>query len=279
LRTRLLPAFGEQKLESITQADVKAFLESLLRTGMKINSALNILSLLDRIMRAAVAGNILLINPCCGVSFPKREMVRVSALRLKEQKKLEQAAAKDKDGMPVLLALYTGMRIGEICALRWEDVDLENGLIHVRRTLQRIAVKGDKNKTRLVFGAPKSDCSRRDIPLAPALKRLLKEAWKKRVSEYVISRKNGCVEPRTVRYWFQRIAGNAGLSPAFFHALRHTFATRCLEAGVDITTLSRLLGHSSVKMTLDVYTDSTIEQKVAAVKKLDKLWLPDTIAV
>jgi integrase len=277
LRTRLLPAFGERRLEGITREDVSAFLESLLQTGMGTNSALNALGLRNRICKAAAAGNALPANPCGGVTLPRRETVRVPALRVKEQKRLEREALRDRDGLPVLLALYTGMRIGEICALRWEDVDFENGLIHVRHTLQRIAAEGKKNKTALVFGAPKSACSGRDIPLSPSLKTLLREAWKKRAGGYVVSRKSGCAEPRTVRYWFRRIARRAGLSSVRFHTLRHTFATRCVELGVDIATLSRLLGHSSVKMTLDIYAGSTPEQQAAAVRKLDRLRLPAAV--
>jgi integrase len=152
-------------------------------------------------------------------------------------------------------------------------------MIHVRHTLQRIAAEGRKNRTALVFGAPKSAGSCRDIPFSGYLKKLLAEARKKRAGEYVVSGKSGFAEPRAVRYRFRRIAKSAGLSSVHFHALRHSFATRCIERGVDIATVSQLLGHASVKMTLDVYADSTVEQKAAAVRKLDRLRLPEAVAV
>jgi integrase len=273
LRTHLLPAFGKRPLRSVTREDVASFFESLLETNMGINSVRNVTGLLCRIMKAAVSGNTLACNPCDGMAQPKRETIPVSALRLREQRKLEGEAVRDRDGLAVLLALYTGMRIGEICALKWEDVDLAAGLVYVRRTLQRVRAENGPRKTETVFGSPKSVRSRRSIPLASSLIEFLKEAECERTGEYVISRGKGFAEPRAVRYRFGRILRKAGIPHMRFHVLRHTFATRCMETGANITTLSRLLGHASVKMTLDVYTDATPECKAAAVNGLDKLGL------
>jgi integrase len=278
LRVHLLPAFGARALPDITRADVEAFARALAGTGMRGNSARNVTGLLNRIMKAAAARGLLPFNPCAGVSFPGREAAPMPALRRPEQRRLEKEAAKDRDGAAVLLALYTGMRIGELCALRWEDVDLVAGVVCVRRTLQRIPAADGPNKTETVFGAPKSVYSRRSIPLTPSLRRLLKEAARGRAGEYVISRGRGFAEPRAVRYRFRRILEKAGLPLIRFHTLRHTFATRCMETGADVTTLSRLLGHSSVKMTLDIYTDSTPERKAAAINRIGRLNLSGTPA-
>ncbi|MDR1132396.1 MAG: site-specific integrase [Oscillospiraceae bacterium] len=279
LRTRLLPAFGARPLSSLTPEDIRTHIRFLSETELSANSIRNVLGLLSRIMQAAAAGNAIPVNPCAGVAFPRKELVPVAALRLREQEKLERAAAKDKDGLAVQLALYAGLRIGEICALKWEDIDLEAGVIHVRRTLQRIAVEGGARKTALVFGAPKSIYSRRDVPMAEPLRRALASQDRTRgTGEHVIACKDGFAEPRTVRCRFAKLIKRAGLDPVRFHTLRHTFATRSIEKGTDITALSRLLGHASVKMTLDVYTDATPESMAAAVHRLDSLYGPEAVA-
>ncbi|MDR1068917.1 MAG: site-specific integrase [Clostridiales Family XIII bacterium] len=272
MRTHLLPAFGPYALDSLTRDDVRVYADALFKTKISVNSARNVLGLFNRIMKAATDG-MAFINPCNGVSFPQKDTVPVAALRLPEQRKLEKAAARDKFGLAVPIALYTGMRIGEICALRWDAVDFDAGMIQVTSTLQRIAVGEGGRKTKLVFGAPKSVYSRRSIPLAPSLKRRLEAQRAERPDdEYVITCKGSFAEPRALRYRFGRLVKKAGLGSIRFHDLRHTFATRCIETGIDITTLSRLLGHSSVKMTLDVYTDATPERKAAAMRRLDKLY-------
>jgi integrase len=269
----LLPVFETRELNSLKREDIRAFVDSLAQKGISASSTRNIVGLLNRMMKAAIIGNMLRHNPCTGVALPKRDTSAVPAMRLHEQKKLEKAALADKDGLAVIIALYTGMRIGEICALRWDDVELENGLLHVRHTVQRVAADAERcdGKTRLVFGTPKSLHSRRSIPLTTSLKRRLENEKLAQTCEFVVSGYDSFTEPRTVRYRFGRLLKQAGLAPVRFHTLRRTFATRCMETGMDITTLSRLLGHASVKMTLDVYTDSTPERKAAAMGKLDKL--------
>jgi integrase len=141
-------------------------------------------------------------------------------------------------------------------------------------------VEDGSAKTELVFGVPKSVYSRRDLPMARPLQTVLK-MWSRehREGEYVITCKGSYAEPRTVRYRFMRLLKKAGLNPVRFHSLRHTFATRSLERGASITSLSRLLGHASVKMTLDVYTDATPESMAAAVHGLDNLYGPGPIAI
>jgi integrase len=271
LNTYLLPAFGERRLNSLTRGDISEFVESLMHRGMKTGSIRNIAGLLGRIMKAAASKGALPANPCGGIALPKRDVSPVRALRVREQQKIEQAAAQDKNGLAVLLALFTGMRIGEICALKWEDVDLAKGVVNVRGTLQRIASEGAGGKTQLVFGTPKSAYANRSIPLTPTLARRLETEMGGRPDGYVVTCRGGFAEPRTLRYRFAGILKAAGVGHVCFHSMRHTFATRCVETGMDVTTLSRLLGHSSVKMTLDIYTDSSPERREASVRKLDRL--------
>jgi integrase len=274
LHTHLLPAFGKRRIDSLTEEDVDMLVKSLMRQDLKASSVRNTIRLLGQIMRVAVSYGILLSDPCVGVALPKKDASQIVSLRLHEQRKLERTAAQCKDGLVVLIALYTGMRIGEICALKWEDVDLDNGLLRVRNTVQRISMHDAKVKTKLVVGTPKSAYADRTIPLTPTLRQHLKAEKGECASEYVISSNGALTEPRTIRYRFASIVKAAGIEPIRFHAMRHTFATRCVETGMDVTTLSRLLGHASVKMTLDVYTDSTPECKRLSIRKLEKLHRP-----
>lgn len=141
------------------------------------------------------------------------------------------------------MALQTGLRIGEICGLKWEDIDFENNTLSVNRTMLRIQTE-DKvgKKTEIVEVSPKSNNSQRKIPITKSLKNKLIELQRTSTSDYVISNKSKAVEPRTIAYRFQIIRKKIGLEKFSFHSLRHTFATRCLEAGGNIATISSLLG-------------------------------------
>ena len=274
IRRHILPAFGKQKLETITTACTQRFIDDLTKKGLKPGTIRGIAGVLNRIFDDAAAKQVLLVNPCKGVVLPKKEAPRVKTLERTSQQQLEREAGKSRRGLSVMLALYTGMRIGEICALRWQDVDLEAGVIQVHQTLQRIpSLTDDARKTRLLFGSPKSLYSERKIPLTAGLKKILEEEQKQSQGDYVISIRGHYTEPRMIRYHFEQILKQTGLEHISFHSLRHTFATRCMETGMDVTTLSRILGHSSVKMTLDIYTDSTPQHKAEAIGKLDKLYL------
>lgn len=272
LRKHILPALGERKLSGLTKKELQCFVDALSRNGLGAGACSGVFGLLNRFLKYAVQRGALLVNPASNIRLPKRVKPQIRALDLAGQKQLEQIALADPDGLPVILALYTGMRIGEICALRWSDVNLQTGMIQVRQTVQRIACSGGSHKTKIVFGAPKSEQSNRLIPIPDRLCAFLKRSREQSKSDYVVSCKGSFAEPRVVRQRYYRIRERAGIQPVHFHALRHTFATRCMELRFDVTTLSRLLGHSSVKMTLDIYTDSLLEHKIIAMHMLDQVF-------
>jgi len=274
IRNHILPVLGNYQLDKLSQKDIQRFINDLGKKGLSPNSIRAVFRILDSALQKAVDTHVLLLNPCKEVTLPKRERVKIRALPLQEQKALEHAALQDKNGAAVILALYTGMRIGEICALLWEDVDFANGVIHVRRTMERIATFGETDaKTQIIFSTPKSESSNRVIPLSSHLMNYLYDVKEKSISVYVVSCKNSFTEPRLVNYRFRRLLEAAGLQPMRFHSLRHTFATRCIERNVDVTTMSSLLGHSSVKLTLDTYTDSMLEQRKSAMLLMDALFI------
>lgn len=163
----------------------------------------------------------------------------------------------------VLLTLYTGLRVGEICALRWEDF-LEN-TIHVSKTMQRL--KNSSGKTEVMILPPKTDTSDRIIPVPAVLRPIINKYCKE--SGYVLTQENGkFIEPRLLQRKFEKHIKACGLEGVHFHTLRHTFATRCIETGMDAKTLSEILGHCDVKTTLNKYVHSSLELKQQCVDRL-----------
>lgn len=164
----------------------------------------------------------------------------------------------DKSTVAVLLCLYTGLRLGELCALRWADLDLENRTLTVNRTVQRVAAQGYMTKTILMETDPKSESSERTIPLTAEITELLARFEKD--SSYVFGGEKP-LDPRTMQYRFKKILKAAEINDRNFHLLRHTFATNCVENHMDVKTLSEILGHSDVKITLNRYVHPTMESK------------------
>lgn len=168
----------------------------------------------------------------------------------------------------VLISLYTGIRVGELCALRWENIDLKRNLIQIRQTLQRIQIDGENAKTRIISTEPKSRCSIRDIPIPACLLPFIRRFASSPQAYLLTGVQNVPAEPRTMQYHFAEYIKIIGISHANYHSLRHTFATRCVEAGFEIKSLSEILGHSSVNITLNKYVHSSLDLKVANMNKL-----------
>lgn len=267
------PYLGNIKLRKIEREDVQEFINALTDQRLSAGTVQNIYRVLYAAMKKAREYAYLYSNPCEGVSLPKLEKEEARILTQQEQKRLEAVAKKDKNGFPVILAMYTGLRVGEICALKWSDIDLENGLAHISRTIQRIKCCSQaKTRTMLITGSAKSSFSSRAIPLPVSMLKLFKELKKSSVGEYVFTYHDHPLEPRILQYRFKAMLKKAGIADINFHALRHTFAVRCLELCFDVKTLSEILGHASAKMTLDRYGHSQIEHKRAAMQSLDRLF-------
>ena len=189
----------------------------------------------------------------------------------KLQNKLENYLLQDIDEtkLGVYMSLYTGMRIGEICALSWEDVDLQNRVIYVRHTVVRIRTEEDgKVITKQIIDRPKTNASLRCIPICSSLLNVLGSYAEHSRSEYVVSNNPQFVLPRTYEYRYSRLLKLSNIPHINYHALRHTFATRCIESGVDVKSLSEILGHANVSITLNTYVHSSIELKREQLEKL-----------
>ena len=176
---------------------------------------------------------------------------------------------ESKTALAMLIALNTGMRIGEVCALKWDDINLEEEMINVRRTLTKKKAPFDPAKTIWVDDIPKTPCSIRSIPIVPILLTRLMSEKPSAASSYVISDNAAFVSERTLENRFHKKLDEYNIRQINFHGLRHTFATCCIEKGVDIKTLSEILGHSNVSITLNIYVHSTVEFKKLQLNKLN----------
>lgn len=202
----------------------------------------------------------------------RQENREMRVLNLMEQNRLADFLLSESDlcKIGVYLCLYTGLRIGELCALKCENISFENGLLSVRKTMQRVQLEGEPTKTKVIFTEPKSRSSVRDIPLPKRLSEIIYKWYgAMKPNDYILTGKsNKFIEPRLLEYHFKNYVKSCELEDVNFHALRHTFATRCVEAGFDIKTLSEILGHVNVNITLNRYVHSSMEFKRTNMEKL-----------
>ena len=190
---------------------------------------------------------------------------------MEEQAKLENVLLENREPfhIGILLTLYAGLRIGELCALQWKDIRLEEGTVHIERTLLRIQDRSHQHshRTRILIDRPKTESSIRTIPLPSTLIDVLRSC---RQDEdcYLLSGTRQFIEPRLCLSRYKTLLRHAGLNAYTFHTLRHTFATRCVENGFDAKSLSEILGHANVNTTLQRYVHPTTEQKRRQMERL-----------
>lgn len=263
------PYIGSKKTNEITNKKIQSFANILLteggakRQGLSPKSVNDVICILRSILRftADLLGNEeILFKP---IQLRNSE-APLRTLTYQEQKILTQYLLKNKEerNLGILLALYTGIRIGELCALTWADIDLSGGFIEIKATLTRIPQEQKSYaKTTLQISTPKSENSRRKIPLPEFLVKILKENVHADSCIFLSGQPGVYVEPRNMQFYFKKTLKKAHLNDINFHALRHTFATRCISLGFDPKTLSEILGHSSVNITMNKYVHPTMEQK------------------
>lgn len=205
----------------------------------------------------------------CKPSIEKRE---INILNMELQIMLENKLSRDTSltALGIMIALNTGLRIGEICALRWEDIDLNAGIIFVRHTIARVQNQNDSIDalTCLIIDKPKTKSSIREIPITSKLLPILKRAKNENPTTFVVSERETFISPRTFEYRFHRVLHQYKMPSINFHSLRHSFATRCIELDVDVKTLSEILGHANVGITLNTYVHPSLELKRNQLEKL-----------
>lgn len=277
LKLYIIPKYGRRNISDITTDEVEAYLANLqTESGRRqkpvgASSAGLVLTVFKNLIQYARKKEIKIkfVAECVKV---KRTKEPVRALSEKEENMLVDYLKKNSNetDIAILTCLFTGMRVGEICALKCDDIDLDECLLHVNKTMQRLSSGEEANKTAVRINSPKSDCSKRTIPISPKLADMIRPFHKP--GAYLLTGDSErFVEPRTMENRFARIMDKCGLERVNFHVTRHTFATRCIERGMDSKTLSELLGHASVATTLDRYVHLTMSHKAESIKLIEDI--------
>ncbi len=273
VNNHLIPAFAGAY--DVTEDMVQSFVFTKLEQGLSQKSIKDILIVLKMILRFAVKQGFMQHREI-DVKFPtERERQELEVLSRSSQKQIMEYVQSHFTFMNlgIYICLCAGLRIGEVCALVWDDIDVESGVINVSKTIQRIyVIEGGEKHTEVIIDTPKSKNSIREIPIARDLLKMIKP-FKKVVNGrfYVLTNSAQPTEPRTYRNYYKRLMTQLDMPKLKFHGLRHSFATRCIESRCDYKTVSVLLGHSNISTTLNLYVHPNMEQKKKCVEQMFKM--------
>lgn len=277
----LIPRFGKKKIGSITEADIQEYILYLYENGrLDHQGGLTIKTIRDIILVLRLAlfyaykeRAIPLLNWDL-IEYPKdNSSKRVVSLSKEEEQKLIQCIYLhlNRKTAGILIALMTGLRIGELCGLQMKDISLSDNVISVNKTVQRIYDKR-KGKTYINIGQPKTSSSIRVIPFPSLLSNIIKKYYTDNPNHFFLTGKSTPTEPRTYRQFFARFLKKHNLMNIKFHEIRHTFAVRAIEISeFDIKSLSEILGHKNVSFTLNVYGSANLKQKTICMNLLNDL--------
>ena len=277
VQIHIQPYLGEIELTDLTPFVLQKFITDLSTNGNKRtgrglspNFIKKILSVIQNSLKTAHLVGYLPEYSANKIKRPKIVEKQVECFTIREQKKIEESAlsAKKDKYRGIILCLYTGLRIGELLALRWNDIDFEKNILSVMKTCH----DGNENGEHVrIIDSPKTEKSRRQIPLPKTLAKILKEMKKKSKCEFVIADDEKPVFIRSYQRTFELLLKKLGLPHKGFHSLRHTFATRAIECGMDVKSLSEILGHKNATITLNRYAHSLWEHKAEMMNKLSKM--------
>lgn len=274
----IIPMLGGYELQNLTASILQDFAVYKLEhgnlingQGLSVNTVLGIVSVLKQSLNNAVVLGVVDKVFISSIRLPQATEKKISAFERNEQQKIEQFCINSKKAnyIGIIVCLYTGIRLGELLALTWSDIDFDRKILHISKTVY--TAKKDGKRT-VIVDKPKTKNSIRSIPLSYQLTRLLKAIKKQSKSEYVISTKyGGIVSERSYQRTFASILRQCNVRYKNYHSLRHTFATRALEYGVDVKTLSEILGHKNASITLNRYSHSLMSYKTNMMNKLGKM--------
>ncbi|MEA4932207.1 MAG: tyrosine-type recombinase/integrase [Lawsonibacter sp.] len=276
MQNYVIPFFKSAGHETLTSNTAAQFAKFIISSTISESYKKKILTIFKTALKEILKNSPESAAIISAVKLPKLENAEVQVFTISEQRLIENAAthAKDIRALGIILTFYTGIRLGELCALKWSDIDYEAGTMSITKTVTRVRnFQSGENKSTLLVGTPKSHKSMRKIPLPKFLLNMYKECRQFCVGEkcYISSGTNIPTDPRAYQKLFKKVLSNAGVKDRKFHAIRHTFATRALELGIDIKTLSEILGHANVSITLNIYAHSLIEQKKIAMDRFNEL--------
>lgn len=291
VRVHLKPALGDVALQDLTPRTLQLYYNYKAEVeGLSPKTIVNLNLFLHRALDFAVGEGYINSNPTSSVNLPRGDRPQIIILNRSEQMQLIQGSYQHRYGVFIRLVLFTGIRLGELLGLRWEDVDVQGRRLYIRRTLNRLnKTKKPTNpgepSTEIVIQSPKSQNSIRTIPLLPQVLQDL-QGWKRvqqndrlvagdayHDSGFLVTSSLGTyVEPRTFKDYYNQILSLSGMRHFTFHALRHTFASRAMEQGMDAKTLSVILGHASVSFTLDTYAHVLDDHKQESMALMEELY-------
>lgn len=279
LNKHILDYFGDFHVSDITTMDLDTFVQEKLlygrldgKGGLASKTVADMVNIIKEILYYGKKRGIYI--QCQNVTVPLKKnysathVYSQSNCRKLEECLIQNASLRD---IGILVCMYTGLRIGEICALQWKHINLPGGTICVHQTLQRVQDMSSipSQRTKIIITVPKSLSSVREIPIPEFLVKLLMDKQSDDPKAYLLTGKaNEYIEPRNFQYYYRKVLKNNSIPYLNFHSLRHSFATRCIESGIDAKIVSDLLGHSKVSITLDRYVHVTMDMKKSSIQKL-----------
>ena len=292
----IAPFLGGVKLQKLTTEQLQLFFNNKVKSGrldgkggLSPKTIRNMYNMLHEALRQAVTNKYLSINVSEGVVLPTHQLPTIVVFKPEEQQAILKACRKERLGFAIELDFMTGLRIGELCALKWRDFDFSEKLFTVQRTLQRVQKKTaeihEKSaKTEIVEGETKTKNGKRVIPMTDTMFANLIQHRSRQTFEklragrgyedngYVFANEIGCpIEPSYLRDVYERILKTAGVPHYKFHTIRHTFATRAIENNMPVKVVSQILGHSSVQLTMDLYCHPSVSAKRNVLEKMENL--------
>lgn len=275
----ILPVWKNVKIKDIDQVKYEYFCRQLMleggknRQGLSVKTIADITSIFKNILSYAKSTGLYTVPE---ISFRSKSssVVHMRVLSKIEQEKLCCYLMSDINlyNIGILICLFTGLRIGELCALEWKDIHLDERTIYIHQTMQRIQCNDNASqKTKVLVSSPKSNCSIRRIPIPDVIFPIILSYGQSRSGYFLTGSQKMFVEPRTMHNHFKAVLKKNNISDANFHSLRHTFATQCIEHGVDVKTLSEILGHANVNITLNRYVHPSMELKRDSINRLSDL--------
>lgn len=272
LENHVLPYFGDG--DSLHEQAVQTFVLQKLENGLSVKTVKDILIVIKMVMKFGVKNEWMNYYEW-DIKYPTTSTNKeLEVLSVANHRKILNYIQSHFTftGLGIYISLSTGLRIGEICALKWSDINVTDGTITVSRTIERIyIIEGENKHTELVINTPKTKNSCREIPMSKELLSMIKPL-KKVVNDdfYVLTNDERPTEPRTYRNYYNGLMAKLDIPKLKYHGLRHSFATRCIEAGCDYKTVSVLLGHSNISTTLNLYVHPNMEQKKRCITKMFK---------
>lgn len=278
-KSYIRPQLGHMQIPNISQSILEEYCTALLTSGgskgegLSAKTVSDTMSLIRCVLQFCISKKIMVSCDTRMITV-KQCTKKMRVLTVNEQQILcnHINSNPSHQNVGVLFCLFTGIRIGEICALKWEDISFSEKTVHIHQTMQRIQIDETEHKTKIIITTPKSTCSIRTIPLPDELVSVLKTVTGPASGYFLTGSDKRWIEPRTMQYHFKSLLKRCKIDDANYHALRHTFATRCVELGFDVKSLSEILGHASVNITMNRYVHPSMNLKRKNMERLSVLF-------